>query len=290
MQLSLLLLCATASAAAGAPEVRFVPEAPRLGDLAVVHVRGLGAGAGELHAFGHASALDPVGEGRHRGFVPVPVDTVPGTAVVAVVVDGEVVARARLPVRGRAFEQSELRVRKRFTRKKPPKVRRRIRRESARMRKLWARPTTAARVLGAAHRPTAGPRTSPFGVQRVFNGETRSVHYGLDLDGRTGAPVRAAFPGRVALSGHRYYSGRTLVLDHGSGLFTMYFHLSKRRVRLGQVVAAGDRLGDVGKSGRVTGPHLHFAVAVRVRALEGKRKGKTRSMYVDPEPVLARGF
>ncbi|MEO1335269.1 MAG: peptidoglycan DD-metalloendopeptidase family protein, partial [Myxococcota bacterium] len=89
--------------------------------------------------------------------------------------------------------------------------------------------------------------------------------------------------GRVVMSDMRWGSGGTLILDHGGGLFTSYFHLSKRHVENGQVVRRGERIGDVGKSGRVTGPHLHFGVAIRAVWAEGKRKGEARSLYVDPE-------
>jgi hypothetical protein len=111
---------------------------------------------------------------------------------------------------------------------------------------------------GSFRKPTAGPPTSPFGTLRTYNKKRRSRHLGLDLDGDVGAPVAAANSGRVLLAAERFYSGGTVVLDHGQGFFTMYFHLSRIDVVPGQFVDRGGGLGAVGATGQVTGPHLHF--------------------------------
>ena len=113
------------------------------------------------------------------------------------------------------------------------------------------------------------------------------MHYGVDLNGKIGTPVRASAAGRVVMSSMRWGSGGTLILDHGGGLYTVYFHLSKRRVEVGSEVQRGQRIGDIGRSGRVTGPHLHFGVAIRAAYAEGKRAGQVRSLYVDPEGFWA---
>ena len=113
-----------------------------------------------------------------------------------------------------------------------------------------------------------------FGARRVFNGKTRSRHAGLDVAAPAGAPVVAAAGGRVALAGNFYFSGGSVVLDHGEGLFTMYFHLSRLDVKEGETVAAGQLLGAVGATGRATGPHLHWAA----------RLGSAR---IDPAALLA---
>lgn len=104
--------------------------------------------------------------------------------------------------------------------------------------------------------------TSPFGQRRVFNGELRSRHWGLDLAGRQGAPVRAAARGRVVLAHHLYYAGNTVFLDHGHGVITGYSHLSRIEVAVGDTVDSGQVLGRVGATGRVTGPHLHWTLRV----------------------------
>jgi murein DD-endopeptidase MepM/ murein hydrolase activator NlpD len=100
--------------------------------------------------------------------------------------------------------------------------------------------------------------TSRFGTARVYNGEVQSRHLGTDFAGAIGAPVRAAGRGVVALVAEFYLAGHAVYIDHGAGLVTAYFHLSRADVREGDTVVAGQRIGAVGRSGRVTGPHLHW--------------------------------
>jgi murein DD-endopeptidase MepM/ murein hydrolase activator NlpD len=295
-----MLVCASfagARAAPAQPRVTFEPPSPRLGDLVVVEVRAPGSTAGSssgepvLHAFFCQHPLVPV-SGGWRGFIAVPTDTSTGTHVVEVRgIDREAPPlRARLRVRARAFETTELRVAPRFTREKSPQLKARLAREQSRFDAVWSGSATRWRARGPADAParlpTEGRRTGRFGTRRTFNGTVKSAHYGLDLSAPPGRPVGAAWPGAVALTGHMWGSGKTVVLDHGAGVFSLYFHLRRIAVEPGAEVAAGQQIGRVGQTGRVTGPHLHFAVAVQCRADRGD--GEPRSMYVDPEPLLAR--
>jgi murein DD-endopeptidase MepM/ murein hydrolase activator NlpD len=102
--------------------------------------------------------------------------------------------------------------------------------------------------------------TSGFGTGREFNGKVTSRHLGTDFAGRVGEPVRAANRGRVALVADFYLAGRVIYLDHGEGLVSAYFHLSRALVKPGQEVERGQVIGLVGRSGRVTGPHLHWVM------------------------------
>jgi murein DD-endopeptidase MepM/ murein hydrolase activator NlpD len=116
--------------------------------------------------------------------------------------------------------------------------------------------------------PAAGVRSSSFGRRRYFNGKARNPHGGMDIAAPVGTPVVAAGAGRVIDIGDYFFSGRTLVLDHGAGLLSLYAHLSGVDTRIAQNVAAGEPIGKVGASGRVTGPHLHFSVYLNTTAVD----------------------
>ena len=178
-----------------------------------------------------------------------------------------------VPVVQAPYDERHLKVSRKFV--KPTLAqRKRAAREAKALTAALATASPERRWRGSFARPTAGVETSPFGTRRTYNDKKKSRHLGLDLDGAIGVPIVAAGRGRVALASERFYSGGTVVIDHGQSVFTMYFHMSRIDVRVGDVVEKGQGLGAVGATGQVTGPHLHFSV-------------RFGDLYVDPARLLA---
>lgn len=140
----------------------------------------------------------------------------------------------------------------------PPEESERIRKDQEKVARVWAAAPTPRGWSRAFRVPVNAPLRANFGARRMFNGKARSSHNGVDLSAAEGASVAAPAEGTVALAEDLYFSGGTVILDHGGGLFTTYFHMSRIDVRPGDRVAVGEPLGLVGATGRATGPHLHW--------------------------------
>jgi hypothetical protein len=217
----------------------------------------------------HRVPFAPLG-GVWFGIAPVPIGTSGDQRLVLDIrfADGESLEQdVDFTVRSRTFTTSRLRVAPKYS-SPPAGELDRIRAERDRIRSLLETDTPQWLIDGPFRAPRPLRVTSPFGTARVFNGELRSRHTGLDLKGARGEPVRASARGRVVLTGELYYSGNAVYLDHGNGVYTGYFHLSKILVHEGETVEAGQLIGEVGATGRVTGPHLHWSLYVAGESLD----------------------
>ena len=247
------MLLLVLSALAVQQDISWEPAVPRQGSL--ITISAPGALTGEV-------AGEPLHFHDGQAFAAVPLSTA-DTATVNVLYlrwDGSIQGRrARVPVSERPQSRERIRVPRRFTVPPDSALQARIDRERAMTRDV-ARRAHAVPSLWRGHfiRPRIARVTSPFGGGRVVNGVRRSVHYGLDLDGRTGEPIKASNRGVVALVADLFYGGKTVYLYHGAGLITVYHHMSKALVAAGDTVESGQVIGRVGATGRVTGPHLHW--------------------------------
>jgi murein DD-endopeptidase MepM/ murein hydrolase activator NlpD len=128
------------------------------------------------------------------------------------------------------------------------------------MNAAFATFSTPAAPITFFEKPSDGPLSSGFGLQRFFNNEPRAPHSGLDFAAQEGTPIKAPASGIVILTGNFFFNGNTVLIDHGYGLITMYCHLSRIDVKQGDTLQSGDKIGLVGKTGRATGAHLHWSV------------------------------
>jgi murein DD-endopeptidase MepM/ murein hydrolase activator NlpD len=144
-----------------------------------------------------------------------------------------------------------------------PKTLERVNQESKRVRNLFQGVREEKLWKGPFIRPLEGELSGAFGVRRIINGQARNPHSGIDLQAEAGTPVAACNGGIVALVEELFFSGKTVILDHGGGLYSMYFHLADAGGSAGDRLRTGDILGRVGSTGRSTGPHLHWGMIIR---------------------------
>ena len=260
----------------GPVRVTVAPPSPQPGDVVLLQISG---GPPDVRADwdGRPLALFPTAHGV-AALIGIDLDVRPGhigwrVTRPSVAKNGGALATGAVTVRARTFPTQPLTLPKGMVDLDAPTLAR-VETEREELK--------AALAAGAAERLWRGPFRIPvdggqptggFGLRRILNGQPRSPHTGYDWAAPAGTPVLAANTGRAALVAEYFFAGRNVVLDHGLGLFTLYFHLTEARVASGESVSAGQVIGTVGATGRVTGPHLHFAVL-----LNGAR--------VDPEALL----
>ena len=253
-----------------------LPERPRQGALFRVRVHGAAPSA-SLHGNAASEPLHFVAaEGSHEALAAAPIDAVSPLRVTVACsragITDSIVARV---ARARAnYPLERLRVAPQFSAPPDSALDARTRREAAQAAEVSRRAHETPQLWTAPFRRPRDTRvTSTFGRGREFNGKVTSRHMGADYAGAVGSTVRAANRGVVRLVESFFLGGNVVYLDHGAGIVTAYLHLSRQSVAVGDTVNAGDVIGQVGATGRVTGPHLHWIV----------RYG---GVTVDPESLL----
>jgi murein DD-endopeptidase MepM/ murein hydrolase activator NlpD len=261
----------------GGVQVSVAPVRPQPGDVVLFQVTGAPPDV-RAEWDGRPVSLFPNGS-RWVALIGIDLDTRPGSigwrvTRPSVAKNGGALAAGAVTVRSRTFPTQPLTLPKGMVDLDAATLAR-VETERGELKAALADSAGERLWRGPFRTPVEGGRpTGGFGLRRVINGQPRSPHTGYDWAAPVGTPVLAANVGRVALVAEHFFAGRNIVLDHGLGLFTFYYHLDETRVGAGEPVAAGQVIGAVGATGRVTGPHLHFAVV-----LAGAR--------VDPESLLA---
>jgi murein DD-endopeptidase MepM/ murein hydrolase activator NlpD len=220
----------------------------------------------KVKAFGVESAgfqRDPANARDWQALIGIDLDTKPGTYTVHVTgvsSDGPLETEIRITVRPKKFLTRRLSVDEALV-NPPESARARIDAESKETSEIF-NSVADGRLWQSFIRPVPQPANSAFGKRSVFNGQPRNAHTGADFLSPAGTPVKAAASGRVRLAKNLYFSGNTVIVDHGLGVFSLFAHLSRIDVQPGDAVTATDIVGLVGATGRVTGAHLHWTVRV----------------------------
>ncbi|MFE8597197.1 M23 family metallopeptidase [Archangium violaceum] len=277
----LLALGLSALAAEERPLLSLQPAMARPGDPVLITVRGLTqVPTGTLGE--RPLRFYPTREG-FQALTGLPVELTPGPVPVKVSVPAQGLIKPKelagtLDVVAAGWPSRTLKVANKFTVKKPePEVQARMEADKAAFAAAFAQSFVAPTFKDNFAWPRQDTITAPYGDLRTYNGKKQSQHYGTDIRGATGTPVYAANAGTVVMSRDAYASGNTVLVHHGAGLYTAYFHLSATGVKDGERVERGQLLGKVGATGRVTGPHLHWGV-------------KVDDMWVDGETLLKLDF
>jgi murein DD-endopeptidase MepM/ murein hydrolase activator NlpD len=261
--LACALAAAWTSAAALLPRITITATSRsiRPGELVVLTiVTAAPAAAVRVQAFDREWRPFRVDARTWRVLIGIDLDVSPGAYSVSVDA-GESEDRTTYPlaVTARAFRTRSLTVAEAFV-TPPPEMAARIEQEAALLQHLWRSSALERLWTGGFVRPVPDPANSAFGTRSIFNGQPRSPHGGADFESPAGRVVKAPNAGRIVLTRPLYFTGNTVVIDHGLGLFSLFAHLSQTDVSEGDAIAAGAVVGRVGATGRVTGPHLHWTV------------------------------
>jgi murein DD-endopeptidase MepM/ murein hydrolase activator NlpD len=240
------------------PEITFDPAQPGPGDLLVVTVKNA-AGPVKGTFNGKKIYFNPSKESL-KAIVAIDYFTEPGKYDLDISSNGAV-RKETVEVIKKKYEVQHLTLPRNMV-ELSPRDEARAEREQRRMAAIWPKETSRS-WTGDFVNPLDGDIITPFGVRRFINDIPKSPHTGVDVRGKKGDKIIAPNDAVVALIDNQFFSGKSLVLNHGQGIYTMFFHLSKVLVKRGQVVKKGQAVALVGETGRATGPHLHWGVRIQ---------------------------
>jgi murein DD-endopeptidase MepM/ murein hydrolase activator NlpD len=246
--------------------VRVTPQQPSQGGLVVIELLHAAPGAQADGTFnGVPVRFFSDARGRTRALTAVALKQPAGTVPLQLTIKSPgappINLKQSIPITAGTFATQKITVNPKYV--SPPKeMALRIKRENALLAKIYRAPPTERQWRGDFSLPSDAPVGSAFGLRRMFNGVFKSRHLGLDISGDLGDPVRAINDGTVVMAMELYYSGGTVIIDHGLRLYSLYLHLSAFDVAVGQKVVKGQVIARVGASGRVTGPHLHVSTRI----------------------------
>lgn len=251
--LTFLAMCGVCPAWAALPRASAVP-----GGVAIVDV-GAANEAEPRVRFGGHQVLTVVDGDRRKAVIGIGLSTRPGRYEVEIIDERTPARTTDIQVMAKKYVEQRLKVPQSQV-DLSPEDSKRVAEEQKRIRKSLDTFSNTAPATFALRQPVNGPRSSSFGLRRVFNGQARNPHSGMDIAASTGTAILAPADGVVLDTGEFFFNGGTVFLDHGRGFITMYCHLSAWEVKPGDEVKAGQEIAKVGATGRVTGPHLHFGV------------------------------
>ena len=214
-----------------------------------------------VQAFGRTFQAQRTAPTEWRALVGIDLETKPGRYDVSITAGPSPAGRLThlLTVLPKRFTTRTLRVDPSFVSPSPEALVE-IKDDAERLSRVWMSSSEAPLWSGPFVPPVPNPANSAFGTRSVFNGQPRNPHSGADFLSPAGTPVKAPNAGRIALAGDLYFTGNTVVVDHGAGLFSLFAHLRTIAVHESDMVSTGTVVGEVGSTGRVTGPHLHWTV------------------------------
>ena len=271
--MSTLALLLALSASAAEPRLSVHARALQQGEIALVAVEGHDVKSPPHATFqGRELSFFPAASsGTWLALIGLDLDAAPGPAALKASLKdarGRVYRSSQtLVIEPGRFPEQQLAVEQKYV--TPPKSdAERAESEAAKLHGLFLHGEEKRLFDSRFDAPIPGAASARFGERRVFNGQPRAPHSGMDLRAKSGTPIKAPAAGRVVLAGPLFFSGNTVVLDHGLGVTTLYAHLSRIDVKPGDMVAKGQRLGLVGATGRVTGPHLHWGLKLKAARID----------------------